>query len=160
MKDKYTNLRIKELSPYGNVQENFTNFIDACEQNHNVTIRIMEPVFRTVKDQDDLYAIGRTKGGTIVTHAKGGQSYHNFGLAIDICVLTDSGSPNWKFDMSTFKPEADKFGLEWGGDWNTIKDYPHFEMRIVNDKMYSENCSDLFELYQSEKVDSNGYVVL
>jgi peptidoglycan L-alanyl-D-glutamate endopeptidase CwlK len=31
-----------------------------------------------------LYAIGRTKPGKKVTKAKGGTSYHNYGLAFDI----------------------------------------------------------------------------
>ncbi|MBH8600228.1 M15 family metallopeptidase, partial [Thermoactinomyces sp. CICC 23799] len=35
---------------------------------------------RTFAEQNELYAQGRTKPGKIVTNAKAGQSYHNFGL--------------------------------------------------------------------------------
>ena len=53
-------------------------------------------VIRTFKEQNDLFAQGRTKlfdakGNRlgIVTNAKGGQSYHNYGLAVDIVLLLD-----------------------------------------------------------------------
>src|SRR5947208_1116522 len=42
---------------------------------------------RTYKQQDALYAIGRTKPGHIVTNARGGFSNHNFGIAWDIGVF-------------------------------------------------------------------------
>ena len=49
---------------------------------------------RTFAEQDALYAQGRTKlfdaNGKklgVVTKAKGGQSIHNFGLALDIVLL-------------------------------------------------------------------------
>ena len=35
-------------------------------------------ILRTFKEQDDIYAQGRTKKGKIVTDAKAGQSYHNY----------------------------------------------------------------------------------
>lgn len=38
---------------------------------------------RTMEEQAELYAKGRTKAGKIVTKAKPGQSYHNYGLAFD-----------------------------------------------------------------------------
>ncbi|SVE43245.1 uncharacterized protein METZ01_LOCUS496099, partial [marine metagenome] len=38
---------------------------------------------RTYAEQDDLYEQGRTEPGKIVTNARGGKSWHNFGLAID-----------------------------------------------------------------------------
>jgi peptidoglycan L-alanyl-D-glutamate endopeptidase CwlK len=39
--------------------------------------------FRSFEDQEELYKQGRTKAGSIVTNAKGGQSFHNYGRAID-----------------------------------------------------------------------------
>lgn len=38
---------------------------------------------RTFEEQTALYAQGRTKPGRIVTKAKPGESYHNYGLAFD-----------------------------------------------------------------------------
>src|SRR5262245_49894508 len=50
---------------------------------------------RTWKEQDALYAKGRTAPPIgkkyIVTNAKGGSSWHNFGLAFDIVVLDSVG---------------------------------------------------------------------
>ena len=44
--------------------------------------------YRSFDEQNHLYAQGRTKPGKIVTYAKGGQSYHNFGLAFENKLLT------------------------------------------------------------------------
>ena len=45
---------------------------------------------RTFPEQDALYA-QRPK----VTNAKGGQSYHNYGLAIDFCLIIDGKQVSW-----------------------------------------------------------------
>lgn len=88
--------------------------------------------FRSFARSDDLYAKGRTKPGKKVTKAKAGQSYHNFGLAVD-CVLTDpKGNPTWDFDplgpvFQRVVTLAKNRGLTWGGDWVTFRDYPHFQ---------------------------------
>lgn len=90
---------------------------------------------RTFAEQDALYAIGRTKPGKKVTNAKGGQSYHNYGLALDIVIINGKiaewdtkkdydkdGRADWMEIVSIFK----RYGWEWGGDWG-FKDYPHFQ---------------------------------
>ena len=38
--------------------------------------------FRSSEEQDRLYNQGRTVEGNIVTYAKGGESYHNYGLLL------------------------------------------------------------------------------
>ncbi|MGH7231006.1 MAG: M15 family metallopeptidase [Nitrospiraceae bacterium] len=89
---------------------------------------------RTWEEQDGLYAIGRTIPPIgkkhIVTNAKGGQSYHNFGLAFDIVVLDSMGKANWDAAHPSWKRAAGigkSLDLEWGGDWTTFKDLPHFQ---------------------------------
>jgi peptidoglycan L-alanyl-D-glutamate endopeptidase CwlK len=47
-------------------------------------------VLRTLEEQEELFAKGRTKPGKKVTNAKPGQSYHNYGLAFDIVLLYDN----------------------------------------------------------------------
>ena len=85
---------------------------------------------RTYSDQADLYAQGRTKPGNIVTKAKPGHSYHNFGLAFDFAVIKngslvwDQEHPHWKEFVRIAKEE----GLAWGGDWASFPDYPHLEL--------------------------------
>ncbi len=54
---------------------------------------------RTWAEQDALYAKGRTIPPIgklfVVTKARGGQSWHNFGLAFDIVVLDALGKNDW-----------------------------------------------------------------
>ena len=84
---------------------------------------------RTYAEQDALYAQGRTTAGSIVTNARGGYSNHNFGIAFDVGV----------FSGNRYLPESPLYkavgalglelGLEWGGNWKTIVDQPHFQLR-------------------------------
>ncbi|WP_284037899.1 MULTISPECIES: M15 family metallopeptidase [Neobacillus] len=96
--------------------------------------------FRSAEEQDSLYEQGRTTEGAVVTHAKGGESYHNYGLAIDFALKTPSGDVVWdreydrngnsKSDWTEVVQMAKKLGFEWGGDWAKFKDYPHLEMNF------------------------------
>lgn len=86
---------------------------------------------RTIAEQDALYAQGRTKPGQIVTNARGGYSNHNFGVAVDFCLLMPDGkNVSWTVgtDWMAVVEIAKSLGFEWGGDWTSFKDYPHFEM--------------------------------
>ena len=58
-----------------------------------IKLRIIQG-FRTYAEQDALYAQGRTKKGKKVTNAKGGQSNHNLGLAIDVAEIKN-GNIDW-----------------------------------------------------------------
>jgi peptidoglycan L-alanyl-D-glutamate endopeptidase CwlK len=89
---------------------------------------------RTWEEQDALYAQGRTKPGKRVTKAPGGSSWHNFGLAVD---LVEDGDPEkagiqWSWaknaDYLKIGAVAKQYGLEWGGWWKSIVDYPHVEL--------------------------------
>lgn len=104
---------------------------------------------RTIEEQNELYAQGRTKlfdstGKRLgkVTQAKGGESIHNYHLAFDIVLLLDKDLDG-KFESATYEMlDFDKdgksdwmevvdylksIGFTWGGDW-AFKDKPHFEM--------------------------------
>jgi peptidoglycan L-alanyl-D-glutamate endopeptidase CwlK len=85
--------------------------------------------YRSPEEQDALYAQGRTKPGNIVTRAKGGQSMHQYRIAYD-CVpirngkcVWDASDPAWATVGELGKAQ----GLEWGGDWVTFKESPHFQ---------------------------------
>ena len=85
---------------------------------------------RTYDEQNALYAQGRTSSGKIVTNARGGYSNHNFGVAFDIGVFSADGkyldeSPSYK----TVGQLGKSLGFEWGGDWSSIQDQPHFQLR-------------------------------
>lgn len=86
---------------------------------------------RSCKEQDELYAQGRTVAGKIVTNAKGGQSNHNYlpSPAFDIAFKNNDGSIDWnEVNFERFASIAKGCGLEWGGDWHSFKDKPHFEI--------------------------------
>jgi peptidoglycan LD-endopeptidase CwlK len=94
--------------------------------------------FRSFHEQDKLYAKGRSGTGTIVTHAKAGESFHNFGLAVDFALTTPEGEVLWdlnydgngnsRSDWMEVVDIAKGLGFEWGGDWKHFKDYPHLQM--------------------------------
>jgi peptidoglycan L-alanyl-D-glutamate endopeptidase CwlK len=84
---------------------------------------------RTSLEQQKLYDQGRTTPGPIVTKAKPGISWHNYGLAFDVAVLKDGKAtwPNDNFLWNRIGMVGKTVGLQWGGDFTTIKDLPHFE---------------------------------
>jgi len=93
---------------------------------------------RTFKMQDDLYAQGRTTPGTIVTAAKGGQSYHNYCLAFDF-YFTDTHWDSPRARWEKVGVYAESLGCVWGGrfgdlghvEWHPTftwqELYPHFK---------------------------------
>lgn len=105
---------------------------------------------RTYAEQDALYRQGRN-GNTLpkVTNAKGGQSNHNFGLAWDIGLFE-----NGKYigTDSKYKPLAAMVlpqltELEWGGNWISFKDFPHYQLKSV-----SEMVADIRNLFENGSV--------
>lgn len=94
--------------------------------------------YRSVEDQDALFAQGRSSSGRIVTNARGGESYHNYGLAIDFALRTPKGEIVWdmerddngngKADWLEVVDLAKELGFTWGGDWANFPDYPHLQM--------------------------------
>jgi peptidoglycan L-alanyl-D-glutamate endopeptidase CwlK len=95
---------------------------------HGITIKVISGL-RTYEEQNDLFAQGRTRPGRIVTNARAGFSNHNFGIAFDIGVFEGSkyldDSPKYK----AVGVLGMDLGLEWGGNWKTIVDQPHFQLR-------------------------------
>lgn len=90
--------------------------------------------YRTIDEQNKLYEQGRTAKGQKVTNAKGGESAHNFNPspAFDIGFITLNQTLDW--DNKNFKNFAEivksiTTSIEWGGDFKSIKDAPHFELK-------------------------------
>ena len=142
MRDKISEARVALLHP--SVRAEVKQLIEKAESGFppSMAVRIVQGL-RTIKEQNDLYAQGRTKPGSIVTNAKGGSSFHNYGLAIDFAILTDKDGNGSFEDLSwDIKKDNDKDGIadwlevvkvfetagwSWGGKWASIKDYPHLE---------------------------------
>ncbi|MCK9372612.1 MAG: M15 family metallopeptidase [Sulfuricurvum sp.] len=93
-----------------------------------IQIKILSGL-RTYAEQEELYARGRTKPGNKVTNARGGHSNHNFAIAFDIGVFEGN---KYLADSAKYKAVGAlgmDIGLEWGGNWKTIMDQPHFQLR-------------------------------
>lgn len=121
--------RIAELLP--SVADRARALMAACEE-EGITLGITS-AYRTVEEQNRLYQIGRTKLGRVVTNAQGGQSWHNWRRAFDVCLLV-SGKPVWEGGPVVFHAwnivgeRGEKLGLEWGGRFKRV-DRPHFQFR-------------------------------
>jgi peptidoglycan L-alanyl-D-glutamate endopeptidase CwlK len=85
---------------------------------------------RTYAEQDALYAKGRTAPGPIVTKARGGESNHNFGIAVDVGLFLPDGRylEDTPFYRDIGKTVATFPTLEWGGNWKFV-DEPHVQWR-------------------------------
>jgi len=87
---------------------------------------LVTQTYRSIAYQNQLFAQGRTSPGNIVTNARGGQSPHNFRYAFDIC--QNIRGREWEipfFEKCAVIWRA--MGGEWGGDWKTFVDRPHFQ---------------------------------
>ena len=111
------------------LQQKAEKLVSAC-RGQGLLIGIGE-CFRTVAEQDALYAKGRTAPGNIVTNAKGSSysSHHQWGTAFDIYRNDGTGAYNNNdgfFDL--VGTIGVKIGLEWGGNWTSPVDKPHFQL--------------------------------
>ena len=114
---------------------------------HGLTMRCTEGV-RDFNRQASLYAQGRTTPGDIVTNAKPGESIHHYGLAADSCFKgndpymnkTKNGELYWRAFGNFCRIEE----IEWGGDFQSIKDMPHAQ------KTYGFSVSEMKSMYQQD----------
>lgn len=136
----------------------------------NMAIRIVQGL-RTIDEQNEIYAQGRTKPGKIVTKAQGGHSYHNYGLAIDFALIFDKDG-NGSFEALSWDTSSDAdhdqvkdwqevvkvfeaAGWEWGGKFSTIKDAPHLQ------KTFGHKIADLLDRYNKKDfISGTQYVVV
>lgn len=117
-------------------------FIKECEK-LGINLRITsDGGYRSIDEQNALYEQGRSTGGSIVTNARGGKSYHNYGLAIDVVEIKD-GQAIWNNPrQAEIVAVAKKLGFEWGGDWSK-PDKPHFQYT------FGKSTSELLAIYES-----------
>ena len=78
--------------------------------------------YRSESRQNQLYAQGRTEPGKIITHAKAGQSWHQYGLAGDIVGKT-AGKWDWSIDYDRVEQIMISHGF------SSLKfERPHFQI--------------------------------
>lgn len=153
--------RLMTLHPA--IREEAIELFERIEKDFNVLIRCVYGK-RTWQEQDALYQQGRSRPGAIVTNARSGYSYHNYGLALDFCLLDKNGM--YSFDMTAdYDGDGRKDWLEvaeafksyeweWGGDWKSFPDFPHVQKTFG---LTIETCRDL---WVRQVVDGTGYIVI
>jgi peptidoglycan L-alanyl-D-glutamate endopeptidase CwlK len=89
--------------------------------------------FRSMEKQAQYYAQGRTTPGNIITKARPGESMHNYGFAADLAFTMPNGTKLHQDDPRSIEAYkvigamAGSLGLQWGGQWASLVDMPHFE---------------------------------
>lgn len=125
--DDETNKKIQELHPL--IRQRVTNFVNRLDNEFNIRVRVTSGL-RTWDQQARLFNQGRTTPGNIVTNARPGESYHNYGLAFDVVQISEGvalfDNPNWELIGSIGIEE----GFIWGGNFTSLIDLPHFEIRF------------------------------
>ena len=99
-----------------------------------------------LSDVNDLYKlaglgdISAEDNKKIVTKAKTvWDSFHAYGRAFDIAVITSDGKVDWD-DAADWNSDGlsdwlqlgklgEQIGLEWGGNFSSMPDFPHFQLR-------------------------------
>jgi len=152
--DKITQNRINLLHP--SVRKEMETIINECNAvlTGRSQVRVAQGL-RTFAEQDALYA-QRPK----VTNSKGGQSIHNYGFAVDIVLIIDGTIASWDThkdwdgdkisDWDECVKIFAKHGWNWGGNWASFKDMPHF------DKIGFNNWRTLI----NKPKDAQGYVII
>lgn len=131
----------------------------------NICIRAVQTL-RTFEEQNKIF---NTRPQ--VSKARGGQSYHNYGLAFDFALMYDldgngtfealswdtkkdgdkDGKADWMEVVAYFK----SLGYVWGGDFRSIPDSPHME------KTMGHGWRDLLNKYNAKKfIQGTNYVAL
>ncbi len=139
--DSHTNTRIGSLD--SRLKAPAAAFINDVEKELGIKLRVTSG-FRDLKEQDALF----DKGG--VTKARGGQSYHNYGLAIDICIIKDG-----KADFLITREIANigkRHGWDWGNDVVGTWDKPHFQ------NTFGKSVKELCIAKYPERAKRLGYI--
>ena len=164
--DKITLDRIKTAHPALRVELE-QMYLEMCAALTGRAMVRFAYVLRSYAEQDVLFAQGRTTKGKRVTNARGGRSYHNFGLAFDIVLIVDRDgngtyeSASWetnvdfdgdgRHDWQEVVTIAKQYGWEWGGSWATFPDRPHFQ------KTFGLNVVELDRRVRNKIVINNIY---
>ena len=130
---------IDNLNITPGVKERFIDFILDIEGNTEFTVDFRSNI-RSIPETVDLirrYEEGDTS--IVVRPAAPGRSLHNYGLAMDINLISPTGEYiNSKSSDEEWKPVVDiakKYGLRWGGTFKA-RDAVHFDLPEIPGSSY------------------------
>lgn len=109
---------------------------------------------RNVHEQDLLYKFGRTIPGRILTMKRGGYSPHNYGLALDFCLIFNNETmltwedaapreywrKKWRKVISFFSDEG------WESGWQSMDFEPGHVQNLLDNSM-----TELIRKYEEDK---------
>ncbi len=146
--------RLDTAALYQPFLERLSGVLEACMERGAIYVATCGE--RTWREQDALYAKGRSIApigpGHIVTKARGGQSPHNYSIAIDFCrhagVSYDGMlKPDYRDSAYVIlAEECEKVGLEAGLRWK-FKDSPHIQLPV---KKLGFSWAALGDIYRRE----------
>jgi peptidoglycan L-alanyl-D-glutamate endopeptidase CwlK len=168
MIDKLTLERIQSAHPEVR-DELYCLYNEICDVITSPYVKVrFSDVLRTKERQNQLHKIGRSLPGRKVTWVKGGYSFHNYGLAVDIVLLIDKDK-NGTFETASWDVAFDgdndsiadwlecvKIFNFYGWQWGLINsrgkryDLPHFQ------KTFGFKASQLKRM----EMDTEGYPIL
>ena len=118
-------------SPKNNIAGSWSSGQSMQDPDTPITVKIISGT-RSYAEQNKLFRQGRYHNpGPIITHARGGSSAHNFGIAWDIGIFSKSRGyiPDGPlYDEAARAGLADT--LDWGGNWTSFPDKPHFQLKL------------------------------
>ncbi|WP_281169844.1 M15 family metallopeptidase [Flexithrix dorotheae] len=149
--DTATDTRIETLN--AEFQNTAKEIILRANDRHGIQLRITQAL-RTNEEQNNLYAQGRTQtqlnnvglnhvtaqpNAQIVTNARGGQSLHNYGVAIDVVPIVN-GTADWNStEWNNIGEIGVRAGASWGGNWTNFVDLPHFDTGQTLEELQNGN---------------------
>lgn len=124
--DKRTEENLATLVPSAQkVARQFMSLATKKAEELGIVVKVIDGT-RSYAEQDKLY-----NKKPRVTKAKGGYSWHNFGMAFDIGLFTKDGEylGNSKHYATLGKLVQEVPNLEWGGSWKIFVDEPHYQLK-------------------------------
>jgi len=123
MSDKFKLSEASLKNLYG-VHSDLVDIVKYAIRITEIDFKVIEGL-RSVTRQKELFNAGKSKTMN---------SRHLTGHAVDLAAIVD-GKINWDFEnykkiAVAMKKSAEALGyqIEWGGDWKTFRDGPHFEL--------------------------------
>ncbi|MGH9932316.1 MAG: M15 family metallopeptidase [Pyrinomonadaceae bacterium] len=153
--------RIQTLQPA--VQPIALSLLERCES-AGVPCEVVQGT-RTFSEQQAVYDQGRTTPGAVVTKARPGDSFHQYGLAFDVAPVAYKNLPDWNPSGPAWLvigQIGEGLGLHWGGRWST-PDAPHFELHaapLSELKAYWEKFKTVMPITIEPTIGAFGIIML
>jgi peptidoglycan L-alanyl-D-glutamate endopeptidase CwlK len=125
--DPRTNMLLADLHPV--VASKFASLAAGFSAATGDSLEVVQGL-RSWQAQSVLYDQGRTAPGAVVTNAPPGYSWHEFGLALDVCPKSLLRTPGWSPANPLWKVMqqlAQAQGFTCGACW-THPDTPHLQI--------------------------------